>query len=253
MNQLDKPQCTSCYRQAKAQNVMNLERSTNNRFGNVLLFKRHHSISLVEATDETQIDTDELDSPLSRYLCKSVFHLWLIALMLSPLSLFAQETNRSVADSDRDSLVRATRIMRKIDRDGNGTFEKSENDAAWRRYRTLDANRDKVISMEELRKERTAYLESGGERKLNLVYKQISERNLLLDLYYPTNQTTAAGSPHPVIIYTHGGGWAAGSKQGIANGSFKAVFEKLLDHGFAVASVNPLFNNPPASSIPSRL
>lgn len=82
-----------------------------------------------------------------------------------------------------------------------------------------------------------AYLERGGERNLNIVYKQTPQGNLLLDLYYPTN-TKEAGTPHPVIIYTHGGGWAAGSKQGIAKGSFAVVFQTLLDHGFAVASVN---------------
>ena len=36
----------------------------------------------------------------------------------------------------------------------------------------------------------------------------------------------------------HGGGWAAGSKQGIAKSSLAVVFGKLLEHGFAVASVN---------------
>jgi len=97
---------------------------------------------------------------------------------------------------------------------------------------------DEVLSNEELKKDRTAYLETGGERKLDIVYKSIAQRDLLLDLYYPTVKNKEASPPHPVIIYTHGGGWAAGSKQGIANGSFKVVFQKLLDHGFAVASVN---------------
>jgi acetyl esterase/lipase len=82
------------------------------------------------------------------------------------------------------------------------------------------------------------YLETDGEQKLNIVYKSVAQRDLLLDLYYPTSKNKEASSPHPVIIYTHGGGWAAGSKQGITNGSFASVFQKLLDHGFAVASVN---------------
>ena len=56
-------------------------------------------------------------------------------------------------------------------------------------------------------------------------------------LYYPANGNDGP-APLPLIIYTHGGGWAAGSKQGIANGSFQVVFRRLLDHGFAVASVN---------------
>lgn len=153
-------------------------------------------------------------------------------------SAFAQDTDSAATDGDRESLVRATRIMSKIDGNENGTFEKSENAAAWKRYRKLDANRDGVITIAELRKERASYLETDGDRKLNIVYKKTSGRDLLLDLYYPTNKTNVVDSLAPVIIYTHGGGWAAGSKQGIANGSFAIVFQKLLDRGFAVASVN---------------
>ncbi len=219
---------------------MHLARCTPNRISDFRMKKQYHSNSFVNGMDEAQIDTDKCHPARSRSRCKCVFFLWLITLLLPPVSLFAQtdETSPGVAGSDRDSLVRATRIMRKVDKDGNGTFEKSENAAVWRRYQKLDANKDKVISIDELRKERIATLASGGERKLNLVYKQVSERKLLLDLYYPTNKTTEVSTPPPVIVYTHGGGWAAGSKQGIANGSFKVVFEKLLDHGFAVASVN---------------
>ena len=174
------------------------------------------------------------------------FHMHVIALAISTLAgpAFAQKSSPGVADSDRDSLVRATRIMRKIDKDGNGTFEKSEDATAWKRYRKLDANRDQVISIDELRKQPIAYLETGGERKLNIVYKKIGERDLLLDLYYPTGKENSTGSSQPVIIYTHGGGWAAGSKQGIANGSFKVVFEKLIGKGFAVASVNYRLSRP---------
>lgn len=175
--------------------------------------------------------------------------LCLAIVLLPSLNLFAEtgKTDSSVIDDDRASLIRATRIMKKIDKDGNGKLEKSENESAWKRYRRLDANQDQVISLEELRKERLAYLESGGERKLNLVYKQVSQRKLLLDLYYPTHQATEASSGYPLIVYTHGGGWAAGSKQGAANGSFKVVFQKLLDHGFAVASVNYRLCRPESS------
>lgn len=128
--------------------------------------------------------------------------------------------------------------MRKLDMDGNGTFEKSENAAAWRRLQKLDANRDGSISLEELLKDkRTAYLKTNGESKLDIIYKSTRQRDLRLDLYYPTNRINATDQPHPLIVYTHGGGWAAGSKQGIARGSFEVVFRKLLDHGFAVASV----------------
>ncbi|NND95974.1 MAG: alpha/beta hydrolase [Pirellulaceae bacterium] len=164
----------------------------------------------------------------------------LIAVLTSVLTgtAFSQQNDSSETDVDRNAIVRATRIMRKLDQNGNGTFEKNENATAWKRYRKLDANHDQVLSIDELCKERVASLATGGEQKLNLVYKQTAQGDLLLDLYYPSANSNQVDSPHPVIIYTHGGGWAAGSKQGAANGSFKVVFEKLLDAGFAVASVN---------------
>ncbi|MDB2685670.1 alpha/beta hydrolase fold domain-containing protein [Mariniblastus sp.] len=157
-----------------------------------------------------------------------------LLLSLSANAVFAQET-----EADRESLIRANRAMKKLDTDGNGSFEKSEskNEKVWRRFAKLDTNKDDVISLEEFRRQpkaKTVYLETGGERKLDVVYKTIGKRKLKLDLYYPTNQSTEAV---PVVIYTHGGGWAAGSKQGAAKSSFAAVFKRLLDQGFAVASV----------------
>jgi acetyl esterase/lipase len=84
--------------------------------------------------------------------------------------------------------------------------------------------------------ERTSFLKTGGERKLDVVYKSTPQKDLLLDLYYPKQESVEVA--HPVIVYTHGGGWAAGSKQGVTKGSFKVVFQTLLERGFAVASVN---------------
>ena len=78
------------------------------------------------------------------------------------------------------------------------------------------------------------YLETGGKRSLEVVYKKLAKRELHLDLYYPTNNST---EKCPVIIYSHGGGWAAGSKQSAGHASFAVVFKKLVAQGFAVASV----------------
>lgn len=84
-------------------------------------------------------------------------------------------------------------------------------------------------------KKTATHLETGGERKLNLVYKKVGKRELQLDLYLPTGKQSEKA---PVIIYTHGGGWAAGTRAGAAKGSFKSVFLPLLKEGFAVASVS---------------
>lgn len=94
-------------------------------------------------------------------------------------------------------MVRAKRIMRKLDKDGNGTFEKKENAAAWRRYRKLDTNHDQILTIEELRKERPAYLETGGERKLNIAYKETPKGKLLLDLYYRHGERQKGKLPIP--------------------------------------------------------
>lgn len=77
-------------------------------------------------------------------------------------------------------------------------------------------------------------LETGGERKLGVVYKTVGKRELAFDLYYPLKKKAAS----PVIIYTHGGGWAAGSRFGASRGSFGPMFKQLVQDGFCVASVS---------------
>ncbi|MDA9260498.1 prolyl oligopeptidase family serine peptidase [Puniceicoccaceae bacterium] len=92
----------------------------------------------------------------------------------------------------------------------------------------------------EAKKKGPKYLETGGKRELNVVYKQIGKRKLQFDLYYPTNKRSAEA---PVVIYTHGGGWAAGSRAGVTKGLFAPLFTQLLEEGFAVATVDyRLFN-----------
>lgn len=125
--------------------------------------------------------------------------------------------------------------MKRLDKNGNGTFEKDEGIRQWNRLRKLDTNRDSVITLAELALDRGRYLETTGLQKRDVVYKTVGKKQLALDLYYPTANDS---EQRPVIVYTHGGGWAAGSKQGAATGSFAASFQKLLDLGFCVASVN---------------
>jgi carboxylesterase type B len=47
--------------------------------------------------------------------------------------------------------------------------------------------------------------------KKDVHYKTTAEGALHLDLYYPEKDLTGE---YPVVIYTHGGGWAAGDKRG---------------------------------------
>jgi len=124
----------------------------------------------------------------------------------------------------------------KLDKNKDGKFLEKENSRSWKYLNHLDINKDKVINKEEFYKTKIPYLNTGGERKLNVLYKETKEENLYLDIYYPKNKKV--GQKLPVVIYTHGGGWAAGSRHGAANASFKTVHTTLLEKGFCVVSVS---------------
>ncbi|QDT02187.1 Carboxylesterase NlhH [Rubripirellula lacrimiformis] len=87
---------------------------------------------------------------------------------------------------------------------------------------------------ETRRPQSAKYLETNGERQLEVVYKKVGRKELKLDLYYPTAKP---GEKCPVVVFTHGGGWAAGNRYKAASGSFAVVFQRLLEEGFAVAPV----------------
>lgn len=78
-------------------------------------------------------------------------------------------------------------------------------------------------------------LETGAERRLDVVYKAVGKQKLQFDMYYPV---AGAARPCPVIIYTHGGGWAAGSRFGAASGGFAPLFKALVKEGFCIVSVD---------------
>src|SRR5262245_48325920 len=68
---------------------------------------------------------------------------------------------------------------------------------------------------------------SGVQVLRDLEYGRVGERPLRLDLYLPEN----GRRPLPLVIWVHGGGWAAGSKEQVG-----AV--RQLERGYAVASVD---------------
>ncbi|MFN3192375.1 MAG: alpha/beta hydrolase fold domain-containing protein [Aureliella sp.] len=72
-----------------------------------------------------------------------------------------------------------------------------------------------------------------GRRKPNrpnLIYKEVGDRELHLDIYYPAHQSEAKQLAWPTIVWIHGGGWHKGSKD-------KCPIIWLCEHGYAVASV----------------
>ena len=163
------------------------------------------------------------------------FKLILITLLITIpfLKGFAQTDDQSNG-AYRESYIKKS--WKKLDKNKDGKFSKKENERIWKRFKKLDTNKNEFISKEEFRKIKIPYLNHGGERKLNVLYKKTKEEDLYLDIYYPKNKKE--GQKLPVVIYTHGGGWAAGSRHGAANASFKKVHTALLEKGFCVVSVS---------------
>lgn len=71
------------------------------------------------------------------------------------------------------------------------------------------------------------HLPSGVTERRDLAYG--AGPDAVFDLYFPDN----ADGPLPVIVWTHGGGWVAGSKEGVGN-----YTQILASHGYAAVSLN---------------
>lgn len=71
--------------------------------------------------------------------------------------------------------------------------------------------------------------------KADIVYKTMAEQDLHLDLFYPATELVGA---YPLVVYTHGGGWSAGSKNKAQGRSRIAqTVRGLIEAGFCVAAV----------------
>jgi len=77
--------------------------------------------------------------------------------------------------------------------------------------------------------------------KTDIVYKTTNLGDLHLDLFYPATKLEGA---YPLVVYAHGGGWAAGSKKKAhGNSSIARTVRGLTEAGFCVAAVQyRLFN-----------
>jgi len=72
--------------------------------------------------------------------------------------------------------------------------------------------------------------------KLDVIYKTTEQGPLKLDLHYPA--APRAGDRFPLVLFTHGGGWSAGSKSIGTNGVRFMGVSALNAQGFCVASVD---------------
>ena len=71
--------------------------------------------------------------------------------------------------------------------------------------------------------------------KEDIVYKTTAEGALHLDLFYPATKLVGA---YPLVVYTHGGGWAAGSKnKARGRSNIARTVRGLTEAGFCVAAV----------------
>jgi acetyl esterase/lipase len=81
-----------------------------------------------------------------------------------------------------------------------------------------------------------AFAQTPINLKPDIVYKTSVEGELHLDLFYPAAELVGA---YPLVVYTHGGGWAAGSKNKARGGArMGKVVRGLTEAGFCVAAVN---------------
>lgn len=128
----------------------------------------------------------------------------------------------------------AQRLLSKCDTNGDGLFTADEDPKQWEKSKKLDANKDGALDLEELKSNSFSYIDSPGRQIRNVLFKRTSTGDVFLDFYFPDVDNS---TEKPVVLYTHGGGWAAGSKQGAGHASFGVVHQALLKEGFCVVSV----------------
>lgn len=78
-------------------------------------------------------------------------------------------------------------------------------------------------------------LKTGNLYNLDVVYKTVDKRKLKMDIFYPD---TKQFKKYPVVVFTHGGGWAGGSKLHLRQRFFAQLLQELLEKDFCVVSVD---------------
>jgi len=77
---------------------------------------------------------------------------------------------------------------------------------------------------------------AANDSAFDIVYKSTPTGDLRLDLLYP--ETKPSSGKYPLVVYTHGGGWAAGTrKKGVSGGPITEAVAGFVKNGFCVALV----------------
>ncbi|MFP6877557.1 MAG: alpha/beta hydrolase [Roseibacillus sp.] len=129
------------------------------------------------------------------------------------------------------------------DKNKDGKLQKDElPNAARKNFERVDTNKDGVISREEdaafmKRGRNRDQAESAVFRELkNLDYVGSGNPRQTLDLFLPKAKS---GKARPLLVYIHGGGWRAGSKEG----GLRRLLPYLETSGYAGASINYRLTN----------
>lgn len=137
------------------------------------------------------------------------------------------------------------RMLNKLDTNKDGKVQKVDDEKLWKRFGRYDRNKDGVLDLEEAMNSKSKAMDTPGKELMNVCYKQVDGRKLYLDFYFPDEDTM---TDKPVVVFTHGGGWAAGSKDKAGIGSFAQVHKALLKEGFCVMSAGYRLVNKGANS-----
>ncbi len=124
-------------------------------------------------------------------------------------------------------------ILRKGDTNKDGKVQKEENVRLWRSGARFDKNKDEGLDIEEIKIIPEDSIDNPGKKLLNVCYKKTPQGAVYLDFYFPDKDIS---KKKPVVIFTHGGGWVAGSKAKAGVKPFNEVHRALLKDGFCVVS-----------------
>ncbi len=126
------------------------------------------------------------------------------------------------------------RMLKKLDLNKDGKVQKVDNENSWKRFREYDSNKDGILDLEEVLTFKSKSMDTLGKELMNVCYKKVDGKSLYLDFYLPDDSSK---SDKPVVVFTHGGGWAAGNKDKAGFDSVAQVHQALLKEGFCVMSV----------------
>ena len=84
----------------------------------------------------------------------------------------------------------------------------------------------------------------------NVVYKQVGDQALQLDILTPKGLKAAAA---PVLVYIHGGGWGGGDRYRMTRPDISGVFNRCGKAGIICASIEYRLNNEKATAFDSAV